>query len=117
MHLLHLRFCYLLAVTAAHPSTRGVDFKHDLHGLSRVLKKNGLEYRDHKIHRRIIVVQQYHLVLPGSTGLLPLFGESVDITLRLIFFVLLGGHVINQNENTLQGACSMPRKGWRYSDF
>ncbi len=52
-------------ITRKHPAdthTLPMNFEHDLRGLFTTFVKKILQYDDDKIHRRVVIIQQHHLI-------------------------------------------------------
>ncbi len=64
--LCHLGFSKVFRVDAAHGRTFRMYFEHDLGRAFMVHAKNCLQHLNDEFHRRVIIVEQYHLVQPGG---------------------------------------------------
>ncbi len=82
MYLRDLRLGYLVCIDSTQPSILFVNLKHDAFSLFVTFVKDLYKYIDHKVHRRIVVVEQKDLVL---------FGKS-EIEILIQFQIMLRRH-------------------------
>ncbi len=71
-------FCFrnLERKNATNAHAVAMDMQHDIHRLFAVLAENLLQDVDDEFHRRVVVVQQKHLVEAGLLGLGARFGDD-----------------------------------------
>src|SRR5689334_3749280 len=63
--LAHLCLRDFIGIHAAHTHSLAVDMQHNVGGFVMVLAEKPFEHDDHEFHRRIVVVEQKHLVHRG----------------------------------------------------
>jgi len=72
-HLRHFCFRHFVGEYPADTHTVAVDLQHDLHGLVAAFVEESLEDMHDEFHRRVVVVEQKHLVEAGLLRLRPCF--------------------------------------------
>ena len=72
-HLRHFCFRHFVGEDSADTHTMPVDLQHDLHGLVATFVEESLEDVHDEFHRRVVVVQQKHLIETGLLRLGPCF--------------------------------------------
>ena len=75
-HLGDLCFRDLEGIDAANTHTMAVDMQHHVDGLFAILAEDFFQDMDDELHRRVIVVEQQHLVEAGLLGLGARFGDD-----------------------------------------
>src|ERR1043166_5959350 len=68
-HLAHLGLRHFVGIHAADPHSLAVDMQHDVGGFGAVLPEKSFQDEDNEFHRRVVVVEQKHLVHGGLLGL------------------------------------------------
>ena len=90
----HFCFRHLEGEDAANADAVAVDVQHDLHGFLAILVEYALQDVNHKLHRRVIVVEQQHIVERGLFGLRARFRDDTRAGSRTVVpaIVALAAH-------------------------
>ena len=83
-NLRHLGLGYLIGVYAAHTDTLVVDMQHDPRGFFPPLIEMLLDHMHHELHRRVIVIEQQHLVKMRPLCFRARFGDKSGTTIFLM---------------------------------
>src|SRR5262249_47801952 len=75
-NLRHFGLRHLVSVNAAYSDALMVDVQHNPRRFFPPLAEELLEYVNHELHRRVIVVEKQHLVKMWSLGLGACFGDE-----------------------------------------
>src|SRR5258707_8166566 len=68
-HLIHLGFRNFIGIDTAHADTAAMHMEHDARRIFAALAEEPLQHMDDELHRRVVVIEQKHLVHRGLLGL------------------------------------------------
>lgn len=96
-------FGYLVSIDAANTHTVAVDMQHDLNRLVAPLAEESLEDVNDEFHRRVIVIQEEHLVQAGFLGFRARSGDNTGsgAVIRIPPIVFLVAHDADDSQNCL----------------
>ena len=84
----HLGFRHLEGEDAADPDAVTVDMQHHLDRILAALAENLLQNVNDKLHRRVVVVEQEHLVEIGLLGLGARLGDDAGSRTVIVLPIL-----------------------------